>query len=607
MSLASDTDLWMFITSSGGLTAGRVDADGSLFPYVTATSSMTPITTPGRLTLIRVDAGTRARRRSGSPSATRAPSARRSSGTSTRTSSATAWSSRRSTTTSASPSATRWAGCDEFGWVRTATLENRGARAAARQRAGRAAQRPAVGRAAAPLSAGEQPRRRLQEERGGSRDRARHLRPDGRHHRPRRGARGPAGQHRLVLRPGATSAVTCRSRPSPPSARAGSLRGESVLNGRRGNYLVTTQPRARARTGAPAGTSSADVGRDHVQIVELRRRLREGEDLAGRIEAGAPAGRQQPAAQRRQRRRPAADGPRRRRGVITSPTCSSTTCAAASSSQNHDVSRRRLRRLPARAQPRRGRPAPASGSPRCRDRMPIAGTPRGRARERRRRSRAAEPRVPAAVLRPAPRRPQSALEPLLDPRAQPPGRARAALRGQLARHLPELGGAGRGLPGLPAEHGGQVRQRLDRGRLQPLPHHPRRRGLGDADRRTIPGATSATGATTRSSTCCGCSRRCTPTIRGAPGAARRRDLQLRRGALPPQALRRASCATPGRRRSTTPSARRASHERVARAGDRRQAAGRSGRRRLPRQPAREAARAGPVQALEPDPRRAASG
>ncbi len=32
MSIASDTDLWMFISSSGGLTAGRVDADGALFP-----------------------------------------------------------------------------------------------------------------------------------------------------------------------------------------------------------------------------------------------------------------------------------------------------------------------------------------------------------------------------------------------------------------------------------------------------------------------------------------------------------------------------------------------------------------------------------------------
>ena len=35
MSLPSDTDLWMFVASGGGLTAGRVDAEGSLFPYRT--------------------------------------------------------------------------------------------------------------------------------------------------------------------------------------------------------------------------------------------------------------------------------------------------------------------------------------------------------------------------------------------------------------------------------------------------------------------------------------------------------------------------------------------------------------------------------------------
>jgi hypothetical protein len=35
VSLPSDTDLWMFIASGGGLTAGRVDPEGALFPYVT--------------------------------------------------------------------------------------------------------------------------------------------------------------------------------------------------------------------------------------------------------------------------------------------------------------------------------------------------------------------------------------------------------------------------------------------------------------------------------------------------------------------------------------------------------------------------------------------
>ena len=35
MSIVSASDLWMFVSSNGGLTAGRVDADAALFPYVT--------------------------------------------------------------------------------------------------------------------------------------------------------------------------------------------------------------------------------------------------------------------------------------------------------------------------------------------------------------------------------------------------------------------------------------------------------------------------------------------------------------------------------------------------------------------------------------------
>jgi hypothetical protein len=35
MNLRTDTDLWMFISSTGGLTAGRRDPDGALFPYET--------------------------------------------------------------------------------------------------------------------------------------------------------------------------------------------------------------------------------------------------------------------------------------------------------------------------------------------------------------------------------------------------------------------------------------------------------------------------------------------------------------------------------------------------------------------------------------------
>jgi hypothetical protein len=53
MSIASDTDLWMFISSSGGLTAGRVDADGALFPYETVDKLHVSNHHTGPVTLIR--------------------------------------------------------------------------------------------------------------------------------------------------------------------------------------------------------------------------------------------------------------------------------------------------------------------------------------------------------------------------------------------------------------------------------------------------------------------------------------------------------------------------------------------------------------------------
>jgi len=47
----------MFITSRGGLTAGRVDADGSLFPTRRRTSCTTGTTTPRPATRLRVRRG----------------------------------------------------------------------------------------------------------------------------------------------------------------------------------------------------------------------------------------------------------------------------------------------------------------------------------------------------------------------------------------------------------------------------------------------------------------------------------------------------------------------------------------------------------------------
>ena len=101
MSLASDTDLWMFVTSGGGLTAGRVDADGALFPYLTVDQLHDAHHHTGPVTLIRVERRAPGRVLWEPFGAAGDERPGRSSATSTRTPPATASSSRRSTTTSA--------------------------------------------------------------------------------------------------------------------------------------------------------------------------------------------------------------------------------------------------------------------------------------------------------------------------------------------------------------------------------------------------------------------------------------------------------------------------------------------------------------------------
>ena len=53
MSIPSDTDLWMFVASNGGLAAGRADADGSLFPYETVDRLYDSAHHCGPITLVR--------------------------------------------------------------------------------------------------------------------------------------------------------------------------------------------------------------------------------------------------------------------------------------------------------------------------------------------------------------------------------------------------------------------------------------------------------------------------------------------------------------------------------------------------------------------------
>jgi hypothetical protein len=55
MSIVSDSDHWMFVSSNGGLTAGRGDSDNALFPYQTEDKIQDNAGNTGARTIIRVD------------------------------------------------------------------------------------------------------------------------------------------------------------------------------------------------------------------------------------------------------------------------------------------------------------------------------------------------------------------------------------------------------------------------------------------------------------------------------------------------------------------------------------------------------------------------
>jgi hypothetical protein len=59
MSITSDTNLWMYVSSTGGLTAGRVDENSSLFPYETEDRLHRVRGVTGPITLMRVSSEAR--------------------------------------------------------------------------------------------------------------------------------------------------------------------------------------------------------------------------------------------------------------------------------------------------------------------------------------------------------------------------------------------------------------------------------------------------------------------------------------------------------------------------------------------------------------------
>lgn len=281
MTLASDTDLWMFVTSGGGLTAGRVDADGSLFPYDTVDRLHDAHHQTGPITLIRV-------RRRVEPPILWQPFA----GQLDRKARITRNLYKNSIGNRLIFEEIHedldlvfrylWAGCERFGWIRRATLENRG-KTQARislldglrnilpHGAPAALYRSASNLVDAYKKAEIDPLSRLGifSLTAGITDRVEaaevlrantvwcHGLQDFRVHLSGEAIRG--------FRNGA----------SPPT--------ETILNGRRGSYLVSSD------LDLCAGKSTswllmADSARSHVQVAALRSLILEGRDLSREIE-----------------------------------------------------------------------------------------------------------------------------------------------------------------------------------------------------------------------------------------------------------------------------------------------------------------------------------
>ena len=279
MTVPSDTDLWMFVSSSGGLTAGRTDPDGALFPYATVDELHDAHHHTGPVTILRV-------RHAGAGERTWEPFAARPGADG-----------RVDAHLYKHPLGTplvfgavhrdlqlafrqRWAACDAFGHVRTAEIVNLGSRPvsvtlldgvrnvlpfgaplALYQHSGslvdaykRSELDHATGLGIFSLTSRISDRAEPAEE----------LRAN------TVWMQGLTGE--VHLEPEVIDAFRARRETSPVHR----------LNGRRGNYLVRAvlelAPGKHARWHL-----AADAGRDHTQVAALRERLRAG-DVAGDIE-----------------------------------------------------------------------------------------------------------------------------------------------------------------------------------------------------------------------------------------------------------------------------------------------------------------------------------
>ena len=285
MSIPSDTDLWMFVSSAGGLTAGRTDADGSLFPYVTVDQLHDAHHHTGPVTLLRV-------RRGNGPEALWEPFAAAGNGDPAI-----------ERNLYKAPLGTpvvfeeihhglqlafrcRWAACDAFGHVRTATLENIDGHAHVTVLDGLRNVLPC----GAPLALYQHSSSLVDAYKRNEADPATGLgifsltsRISDRAEAAEELRANTVFAHGLA---GARVALSAEA--IETFRRGGEVAAESRSNGRRGNYLVLAP--LELEPGASATWRlAADAGRDHVQVAALRARLARPDRLGGEIDAALAA------------------------------------------------------------------------------------------------------------------------------------------------------------------------------------------------------------------------------------------------------------------------------------------------------------------------------
>jgi len=283
VSLASDTDLWMFVASGGGLTAGRNDADGSLFPYLTVDRLHDAHHHTGPLTLIRIEHARDA-------FVVWEPFAE-----------AAAENPRIERNLYKNIIGSRlvfeeinheldltyrysWSACDEFGWIRSSMLENRGASPI------RATVLDGLRNV---LPHGAPPS--LYQQSSNLVDAYKKTEVD-----PETGLGIFSLTAGITDRAEALEVLTANtvwchglagsrihlSIDTVAAFRHGRVvAADNVLNGARGNYFVTSGVELDAQS-STRWHLVADAGRDHVQVAGLRRVLLEQNDLDARIETG---------------------------------------------------------------------------------------------------------------------------------------------------------------------------------------------------------------------------------------------------------------------------------------------------------------------------------